>query len=97
MYTVPRFFQAESQAAGTDCIFWDAQDLSQVFIGKAVLLGLYKSRIRRHAALVLQERPFFIGQLFHLFNEIGLDHGTRLDIFYRCPFAQGFIHFKIPF
>ena len=97
MNRFPGFFQTQFHAFLSNIIFFDLQDLAQIFVRKAVFLSGDQHIIGRHTAFICQQGFFFLYQLQHLFDEPMLYFCQCVDLIYGCAFAQGFIHDEMTF
>ena len=77
--------------------FRQAENLRQISIGKALLLGEFQQIERQFPALVAQDFLFARYQFPHLFQEPAVDGGAAVQFLHRRPLAQGFIEHELPF
>ena len=89
---LPGLADAVLRAGGADVRLGHLEDLGQVAVGEAVLLGLTQRLFRGNGALVLQQRLFLVHKLLHLADEVRLDFGHVLQLLHRRALAQRLVH-----
>ena len=77
--------------------FRQAENLGQIGVGKALLLGEFQQFERQFLALVAQDFLFARYQFLHLFQEPAVDGGTTVQFLHRRPLAQGLVEHELPF
>ena len=96
MDAFPVLGAAEGLAGVADVVLLHIQNLCQIVIGEAVLLGPDQSFVGRNAALeFLHQSLFLFHQFLHLLNEIVFDLGDIEDLINGHTLAEGLIHDKV--
>ena len=72
------------------------QQLCQITIGEAVLLGLDEQIVGRQPAAMLEDLLFQLDQLLHLLDEPRLDVGPFVQSLHVGAFAERFVHEELP-
>ena len=100
MHPFPGLFHTQCQTAVSDLRLRNLQQLTQIFIGKSVLLGrdqhLIRQLQRTCPALILQNGLFFLHQLLHLLDKICLYLRDLVDLLHRRALSERFIHQEMP-
>ena len=97
MDALPGFFYTQLYTAEADAFLGNLQKLTQVFVRKAVLLGLGERLIRGKGAFAGHKGFFLLHQFFHLLDKPCLDLGDLVDLLHGGSLAEGFIHDKMTF
>ena len=97
MDAVPGFHHADLFSCVADVVLGYFQNLAEIFIGKAVFLGLRQGFRRGHRAFKLQKGFFLFHQFLHLFYKVMLHPGDVENLVHRSAFAQGFVHLEVTF
>ncbi len=91
-HRVPSLFQTERDPLAAHVCLLHAEDLAEVLVREAVLLGADQQIVRRQAALVFQHFLFELHQLLHLLDEPAADVCQVIHLFDRHALAERFIH-----
>ena len=93
----PAFDHAEFGALLAHVLFADAEDLGDVLVAEAVLLGLDEEFIGRQAARSLEHFFFKFHEFAHLLHEVSLFVGGGEDFFVGSTLTEGFVHLEVAF
>ena len=97
MNAFPGFLHTKGYAMIADILLGNLQQLTQILVGEAVLLGTDQHLILRHTALTFKECFLFLHQFLHLLNKIGFYLCDLKDFLYRSTLTEGFIHKEMTF
>ena len=97
MDAVPGFHYADSFSCVADIVLGYFQNLAEIFVGKAVFLGLRQGFRRGHRTFELQQGFFLFHKFLHLLHEVMLHPGDVENLIHRGSFAQGFVHLEVTF
>ena len=79
-----------------DLLLRNAENLRQIAVGKAVLLGLQQQFVRQQAPLVLENLLFKLYQFLHLLQKPGFDMGALVQKLNIRPLAQRLVQNELP-
>jgi len=96
-YGFPGFRYAQRLPLFADRLFLFAQNLCQIFIGKAVFFRLRQQLIGHLFLFILKNSFLQADQVLHLLDEIFFNMGFGGQRLNRSTFAQGLIHDELPF
>ena len=93
--TLPGLLHTQLDALVADIGLGHTQDLAQVLVREAVLLGGDQGLVRGQGTLAGTQGLFLLHQLLHLLDEPGLDLGDIVDLLHGSAGAQGLVHDEV--
>ena len=92
----PAFLHAVGLPSFPDLVFLEIEDLGEVAVGEAVLLGLDEQVFGRDLSLVFEYLFFQLDQLFHLVKEPTVDLGRLEQFVSSRAFPYRFVEHELP-
>ena len=96
-HCAPAFDHAEFRTLLAHVLFADAEDLGDVLVAEAVLLGLDEEFIGREATRSLEHFFFELNEFAHLLHEVSLFVGGGEDFFVGSTLTESFVHLEVTF